>query len=248
MDGLMTHPKKFNQVSVDQLHACIMPPHTNTYEPVRHSWLYEEVRRNVGRRGYQIVEEDLRTTDSGDEFFGILKLCSPMTTSGVQNSPWDLSLGIRNTNNKRASVGIFLGTNVWVCDNLCFSAEHTLLRKHHAGTYNVLRPDIQQITHELTGYHEAQRAWVSNMQQWILTPELRDHLLVQCLQKGAIKGTDIVPIIRKLAQPSTDNPEAMGNSAWGLFNAITWIGKKGFDRNPETAAGRSLALQTIFVP
>lgn len=248
MNELMTHTKKFNPVSVDQLHACTVPPSTNTYEPVNHGWLYDEVRRNVGQRGYQIVAEDLRTTESGDEFFGILKLRSPMTTPGVQNSPWDLSLGIRNTNNKRASAGIFLGTNVWVCDNLQFSAEHSLLRKHHAGTYDVLRQGIERITRELTGYRESQRVWVSDMRQWILTPSLRNHLLVQCLQKGAIKGGDIIPIIEEIAQPSTDNPEAVGNSAWGLFNAITWVGKKGFDRNPETAASRSLALQTILVP
>jgi len=248
MNELMTHTKKFNPASVDQLHACPVPESTNTYEPVNHGWLYDEVRRNVGQRGYQIVAEDLRTTESGDEFFGILKLRSPMTTPGVQNSPWDLSLGIRNTNNKRASAGIFLGTNVWVCDNLQFSAEHSLLRKHHAGTYDVLRQGIERITRELKGYREAQRVWVSDMQQWVLTPELRNHLLVQCLQKGAIKGGDIIPILGEIAQPSTDNPEAVGSSAWGLFNAITWIGKKGFDRNPETAATRSLSLQKILVP
>lgn len=245
MAELMVNTKKFKPATATQLYECALPPGTKTYEPVNHGWLYTEVERNIRRQGYHITAKDLRITENGNEFFGILRLRSPVMAS---NSPWDLSLGIRNTNNKRASVGIFLGTNVWVCDNLMFSAEHSLLRKHHSGTYDILRQEIKDIIRKLASYRKKQQTWVSDMQQWVLTPTLRSHLLVQCLQKGAIKGTDIVPILGEVAQPSTGNPEVEDKTAWGLFNAITWIGKKGFDRNPETAASRSLMLQTVFMP
>jgi len=244
MSGLMTHTKKFQQVSVDALHACPVPESTNTFEPINHGWLYEEVRKACNTRGYVIAAEDLRVTDNGDEFFGILRLRQTVNPS----NDWDLSLGIRNTNNKRASAGIFLGNNVWLCDNLQFSAEHTFLRKHHAGSYDVVREGVCDITRRLDGYRQEQEQFIRNLQTWVLTPELRDHLIVDCLRNGGILGGEVIKVIGEVESPSEGNPEANGETAWGLMNAITWVQKGGYDRNPETQAQRSIQLQKVFCP
>lgn len=242
MEGLSTS-SKFHQVSRDQLNACEVPAETNTFQPVHHGWLCKEVVEQVERRGYRVVKEDLRTTDNGDEFFGILRL----RLQGVDsNSPWDLSLGIRNTNNKRASVGLFLGTNVWLCDNLQFSAEHTFTRKHHAGTYDVLREGIEYTTSQLMEYRSAQRQFIIDLQKRAIHTQERDHLLVNCVRAAVIKPNDLLGIIAESTRPSVDNPECENLTAWGLYNAITYVNKGGFQRNPETASRRSLSLNTIF--
>jgi len=235
--------RKFKRVSVDALHMdCPVPPTTTTYEPVPHGRFYDMVASGIAHHGFINVGEDLRVTESGDEFFGTIKLRTP----SQGNSPWDLSLGLRNTNNKRASAGIFLGTNVWVCDNLQFSAEHSFLRKHHAGTIHVLSMGVHSIMEKLKGYRQQQSSFIASLQQWLLTPSTRDHLLVDLLRTKAIKANDILPILSEFRGPSLDNPEAQYDSAWGLFNAVTWIGKDGFERNPETQAARSIKANAVF--
>ena len=241
MQNLCTS-KKFRQVSVDELLTQPVPPTTNTYEPVPHGRLYDMVAGGLDQRGYIIHEEDLRINKPGDEFFGVLKIKSP----GRGNSPWDLSMGLRNTNNKRASAGVFLGTNVWMCDNLQFTAEHTFLRKHHAGTIHVLGRGVDTILGHLARYCGRQADFITNLQRWIMTPQVRDHLLVDLLRQGAIRGNEVIPIIDEFITPSQDNSEAQYDTGWGLMNSVTWIGKQGFDKNPETAAKRSILAHGVF--
>ena len=234
--------KKFRQVCVGELNQPV-PATTSTYEPVPHGKFYDMVASGLVRQGYVNVSEDLRISQNGDEFFGILNLRSPYS---VDNSPWDVSIGLRNTNNKRASAGVFLGTNVWVCDNLQFSAEHTFLRKHHAGTIGVLREGVAKIMEHLSPYRDQQSRHVEKLQRWIMTPEVRDHVLVSLLRARAISGNEVLPIINEFLSPSEGNPEAQYDSGWGLMNAVTWIGKNGFNKNPETQATRSIAANNVF--
>lgn len=241
MTGLTT-TQKFRQVTFAELDECTVPPSTNTYQPIHHAWLYTDVAKELKRWGYEIVSQDLRLNINGDEFFGILRLKSYIDT----NSRWDVSLGLRNTNNKRASVGVFLGTNVWVCDNLQFSAEHTFLRKHHAGTYSVLRNGIRRTCSALKTYRNEQEVFITRLQNWLVTPEVRDHVLVSLLRLNAVKANEIVPIVQETLTPSVGNSECNNISGWGLYNAVTYIGKNGFATNPETAASRSLSINKVF--
>lgn len=243
MVGLSTG-KKFCTVTSEELNQIPVPANTNTWQPIQHGWLYKEVVKSCMQRGYAISMSDLRVTTCGNEFFGIIRLRQTVDPG----NKWDLSLGIRNTNNKRASAGLFLGTNVYVCDNLQFSAEHTFLRKHHAGSYDAIRDGLCNLTRHLDSYRQNQKQYIHDLQNWMLTPELRNHLIIRSLQSGALLSGQVLKVVNEYMTPSEGNPEAVGNSAWNLLNAVTWVQKDGYEKNPETQAQRSIQLQKVFYP
>ncbi len=66
---------------------------------------------------------------------------------GIQNgsigeSDYGLTIGIRNSHDKRFPVGMVVGSHVFVCDNLCFSGSIKLTAKH---TLNVFRDLPQKV-------------------------------------------------------------------------------------------------------
>jgi hypothetical protein len=241
MTALMTGYKgKFHQVDPVGLSECATPKGTTTWEPVKHGWLYLRVRDAIRAKGFRIGREDLQVNRDGKEFFGILNLEPP------EGLDWGLSVGIRNTNNKRASAGVCLGTNVIVCDNLQFTAEHVLLRKHHVGTYDVLDEGVIDIMRHLPEFQAKQEEKVAKMKARHISAMTRDHLLVNCMRVGAIRPTQVLPIIQETKVQNSKNPDAFGTTIWALYNGVTWVTKPDFLRNPDTAASRSIRMNREF--
>ena len=59
----------------------------------------------------------------GARYFGVLCLRSPY-------GDYTDMLGLRNSHDKSLPIGIAFGSRVFVCDNLAFSADHVIRRKH----------------------------------------------------------------------------------------------------------------------
>lgn len=52
-------------------------------------------------------------------------------------------VGLRNSHDKRFLVGISFGSRVFVCDNLAFTGDHVVKRKHTAN----LKRDLPGLVH-----------------------------------------------------------------------------------------------------
>lgn len=247
MASTLVTGRKFHMIQLRALTDVRVPMETRTWCPISHSWLVDTVLDNVSERGWFVRGQNLKLSQDGMEFFGVLDLTRERTgLPNIEGRTWDMSVGLRNTNNKRASAGVFLGSKVWVCDNLQFGSEHTLLRKHHRHSYDVLADGINHIIKELDDVRAEQAAFFCQLKNVTTTRQIRNDVVVQLADKGAIKVTDILRVVQEHLTPCADNVEASYGNLWGLYNACTWVSKSGFGLNPVTAAQRSLTMNKVF--
>jgi hypothetical protein len=150
-------------------------------------------------------------------------------------------VGIRNSHDKTFPAGIVAGTHVMCCDNLAFSGEVQISRKH---TRYALR-DLPLMTSRAVGQLSLK---LHNLDQRILcyheTPinDPRAHdIVVRALDSGVITTTQVPEVLAEWREPSHE--QFQPRTAWSLFNAFTEVHKRV---NPHTRVRRGEALYGIF--
>ena len=101
------------------------PEPTITWTPIAHLALAEEVERVLKCNGLSVVEQAHSLTHDGLRYFGLMEI-----QNGAIHQDYSWVLGLRNSHDKSFPAGIVAGANVFVCDNLSFSAEIKIARKH----------------------------------------------------------------------------------------------------------------------
>jgi len=112
-------------VTKDELSLVAMPEATESYIPVSHNHIADTLSI-IGRdilRGFQLKKEKYALAREGQQMFGVLVFKS-------NDSELGLSIGFRNSYDKSMAIGIAIGANVLVCDNLALTGEITVLKKH----------------------------------------------------------------------------------------------------------------------
>jgi len=112
------------KVSVDELRKIEPPRGTTTWYPIPHFVLAERVREALMDQGYRVSEETHGVSQDGIRYFGVFE------SVGKFMEEYNLAIGLRNFNDKKRSAGISVGSHVFVCDNLAFTGEIVLRRKH----------------------------------------------------------------------------------------------------------------------
>jgi hypothetical protein len=78
----------------------------------------------------RIIREQYAVARDGKQFFGVL--------SFGEGDEQALSVGFRNSYDKSMSVGIAIGCRIFVCDNLAFKGDITILKKHTRNVWQAL--------------------------------------------------------------------------------------------------------------
>src|ERR1700730_8762988 len=111
-------------VTREELSEYKAPPPEGRWYPVSHARVLETVKGTLHEAGYEVKKEILSLSQNGHRFFGTLDLGTSIA-SGVC-----LAVGVRNSTNKSFPLGFCAGERVFVCDNLAFSSELLVRRKH----------------------------------------------------------------------------------------------------------------------
>jgi hypothetical protein len=112
-----------------------VPVATETHVPIAHSAVVDMVKYSLGFYGHEVLTEDYGVTPDGGRFFGVLSLRS-------KYGDYTDTVGLRNSHDKRFPIGISFGSRVFVCDNLAFSGDHVIKRRHTANAKRDLQiPD-----------------------------------------------------------------------------------------------------------
>src|SRR4051812_14626552 len=116
------------------------PERTRSWVPIPHSRLLTQVLGTLQRSGLEVVQEAHGLTHDGSRYFGLLQLAGADTDFG-------LVVGLRNSHDKRFPAGLVVGASVFVCDNLSFSGEVKLARKHTS----MIERDLPQLVESAVG-------------------------------------------------------------------------------------------------
>jgi len=117
-------------VTRDDLALIEVPEATETYIPVPHNHLADSLS-TIGQdilKGFTLYKEQYALARDGSQMFGVLVFKKDHSELG-------LSIGFRNSYDKSMAIGIAIGAEVFVCDNLAFTGDITVLKKHTANVW-----------------------------------------------------------------------------------------------------------------
>jgi hypothetical protein len=177
-------------------------PHTDVVNMVKYS---------LGYFGHEITEEHHAVTEDGARYFGLLTLKSPY-------GDYTDTVGLRNSHDKKFPIGIAIGAQVFVCDNLSFSGDHVIKRRHTVNAKRDLPGLVAEVVEPLQHHRQAQHRQFERYQATPLLEYQADHAIMQLYRQGIINVTRISEVVRQWEEPGFDWGD---KTAWRLFNATT---------------------------
>lgn len=212
-------------IDYDGLRQLDTPDPTNTHVPVPHHAVVDMVKYALGFFGHDLVEEHHAVTPDGLRYFGVLTLKSAYGT-------YTDMVGLRNSHDKRFPIGIAFGSQVFVCDNLAFSSDVVVRRKHTANAKRDLPGLVAGIVEPLAQKREAQHLQLTRYQETILSDKDADHTILTLYREGVVNVTRIAEVVKEWDEPSFDEFRTAPRSAFRLFNAVTFALNGRIAENP----------------
>jgi len=201
------------------------PEPTITWTPIAHMALVEEVERVLKSNGLVVVEQAHSLTHDGMRYFGLMEI-----QNGAIHQDYSWVLGLRNSHDKSFPAGIVAGANVFVCDNLSFSGEIKIARKH---TRFILR-DLPFLTQQAIGrlmerwHHQDER--INAYKGRNLSDSSVHDLIIRSTDVRACTPRQIPAILREWRNPRHE--EFRERTVWSLFNSFTEVLKGNLNELP----------------
>ena len=198
------------------------PAATKTWCPIAHGDFIGQVEKALTTANMRVVEEAHALTKGGDRYFGLLQVANCQKTS----DDYCYVLGLRNCHDKAFTASMVVGGQVFVCDNLAFSGEIQIYRKH---TSRIME-DLPKLTANAMGLLAQKWTVMSDRIEKYKTSELNDaqahDMIIRAVDAGATTLNQVPAILKEWRAPS--HPEfATGKTAWRLFNSFTENYKTG---------------------
>jgi len=101
------------------------PKATETWTPIPHMELVRKVEKALKANQLTVGTQAHSLSHEGARYFGLMEI-----QGRTQDPDYCWVLGLRNSHDKTFPAGIVAGASVLVCDNLSFSGEVKLARRH----------------------------------------------------------------------------------------------------------------------
>ena len=129
----------------------------------------------------------------------------------------------KNSYDRSLAVGLTLGSRVFCCDNLAFSGEVTMHRKHTVNVFRDLPDLIYRMLSKVAAMRVRTDGEIAAMKDRELQPATAHHLMVQAIRSGVLPASRLPKIIEAWEEPA--HAEFLSRTAWSLFNAFTEVAK-----------------------
>ncbi|MEQ1841152.1 MAG: DUF932 domain-containing protein [Verrucomicrobiales bacterium] len=224
-------------VSRDQVYGVATPAGTDTWYPLSHSGVITEVESQLLAAGFEIINEGHALSHEGARYFGILELTTPERSK--RGYGW--VVGIRNSHDKSYPAGLVAGSKVFVCDNLAFTGEVRISRKHTRFAARDLRHLTARAVGQLGDRFLALDDRIDAYRDKSVSDRVAHDTVVRALDCRAIVTSQIPGVLQEWRMPSHE--DFAHRNAWSLFNAFTETSK---GLNPQTLVNRTQALHGLF--
>jgi uncharacterized protein DUF932 len=227
-------------VERQMVEEAVTPSASSTWVPVPHHRLLEHVESTIRGSGLAVINEAHALWREGLRYFGLMEVAN-----GEAHSDYGLVIGLRNSHDKSFPAAIAMGSAVFVCDNLAFSAEVTIARRHT----RFIERDLPRIVHTAVGRLTDLRGQQDERIQSYKETELEDaaahDLVIRAVDANVLPVTQVPDVLKEWRSPSHDQFAADGKTVWRFHNAITHVWK---GRNLAALLRRSQALHGLLDP
>ena len=213
-----------------------VPESTDSYHPVPYGRFIEEVELHVPRFGLKVRSSAFALAREGQQMFGVLTC-----VNGKPADDYAAAIGIRNSYDRSLAVGLTLGSRVFCCDNLAFSGEVTMHRKHTAHVFRDLPDLIYRMLSQVSSMRERTDREITAMKVRELPPAHAHHLMVEAVKANVVPASRLPKVIDAWERPVHE--EFRPRTAWSLFNAFT-EDQKGSSARVQMEG--SLRLSSLF--
>jgi len=217
MVNLMIHSGA-HRVERPQLKQAHTPDRTKTWVPIAHETLLNQVETTLAGDGMTIVNQSHAIWGDGLRYFGLLEV-----TNGQVADDYHLVIGLRNSHDKSFPAGLAFGAAVLVCDNLSFSGEVTLSRRHTVYIERDLPGLVQRAVGQLAARRIQQDQRIDSYKQKRLTNSRANDLMVRAIDARVLPVTHLPRVLNEWRRPSHEEFIEGGQTAWRLFNSFTEI-------------------------
>lgn len=224
-----------NEVDFEQVMAVPTPEPQGRWHPLAHHDLIQQVQNALNGAGYKVLDQAHALNREGQHYFGLMEL---------ENAHGDYNtvLGLRNSHAKDFAINMVVGSNVFVCDNLAFSGQIRVNRKH---TTNATR-DLPHLVNAAVGrirfQNESMEQRLDLYKHTEISPTQADHLIIEMLRNQVIPATKIPLVLTEWESPRHPEFVDAGETAWRLFNAVTEALKGSLNALP----ARTMALHNLM--
>lgn len=226
-----------SEATMDQVREVATPDATDTWCPIGHHELIESVIATLGGSGLRVVKEAHALWMNGNRYFGSFQL-----QNGHDHSDYALVIGLRNSHDKSFPAGLSCGSGVFVCDNLAFSGEVKLSRRHTAR----IREDLPRLITSAVGRLGTMKANQDTRIAAYKATNINDmqahDLIVRSIDTGALPVTRVPLVLQEWRKPRFE--EFAPRTAWSLFNGFTEIHKQ--HGSAITTLARTIPLHGLF--
>ena len=185
----------------------------------------------------RVTDQTHALTKDGARYFGLLQVEMPTQ----RGSDYSYVLGMRNAHDQSFSASISAGSRVFVCDNLAFTGEITIARKHT----RFMERDLPILTARAVGLLAQKYTSMDERIALYKSSQMNDStahdLIIRALDCGAITNNQIPKIVAEWRKPR--HQEFSERTVWSLMNSFTEIAKA----NPtQELAPRTIRLQGLL--
>jgi len=205
-----------SKVSRDVIEMAPTPQATESWTPIPHADLLGRVERVLQLGGMSIIHQAHGLTHDADRYFGLMQVAN-----GNNADDYGLVLGVRNSHDKSFPAAICLGSGVFVCDNLAFSGEVKLARRH---TRYIMRDLPQVITRAvgMLGDHRRKQDLRIETYKGHELSEMKAHdVVINALDCGAVPSTKVPHVLKEWREPQHE--DFRPRTAWSMFNSFTEV-------------------------
>ena len=207
-----------------------------SYQPISHNLLIDKTRKHLDQGGFEVVDECHNLARDGKRYFGLFEVTHP----NRENTERGTIVGLRNAHDKCFPAGLCAGDAPFVCDNLIFTNQVKLARRHTKNILGELDQVIARTLGRLFDFWVGQDNRIDSYKGFDLkNPQVND-LVIRAYKAGAIPKTKIADVVDQWE--SSDHDAFRDRNMNSLYNAFTEVYKGNLIALPQ----RSESLHSVL--
>lgn len=242
-------------VTEQELAQIPTPQGTRSWHPIPHHALYEMTLNTLVNAGLRPTKVQLGVKQAkvqvatqrddgydhaehleGAQFFGLIQL-----QLQAYSGEYAVMVGLRNSHDKSLAAGICLGSSVFVCDNLAFSGEHQLARKHTRFIMMDIQDKVTKTIRKIPQLADQQHQRIETYRARNVTDDAARVCLCRSAEQNILPWSALKPTWQHWIEPQHDAFKP--RNAWSLFNAFTETMKR---YSVDERRSRTIKLHTYF--
>ena len=213
------------------------PDGTDSHTPIPHFSLVDETHAALERAGLEVEQEEHALARGGLRYFGGFALKG----NDIKADDRRLVLGLRNAHDKSFAASVCIGNQMMVCENLCFSSDVKLARRHTKNIVADLPRVLSSAISRVVSHWSDMGKRIDAYKGIEVAKANAADMIIDLVDAKAFPARDVYKAVKEFETPRHD--EFKGGSLWTLYHGITEHLKGGdLSKLPQ----RTMTVQSVF--